>query len=141
LRTRPIPFVEAYVERQIGRGVKGFGSVGPPLLTLLTTYDKGSLQKILLYANMLYPYVKKCLERAFIEETEKRLEPVISSITSNYGFEGIKLEKKKDETICYVRLKRPPGDLGRLASDIRREIRSRFPDLIRLRLRIWIEKA
>ncbi len=66
-KMRPIPFMEAWVKRQIARsaeggqgGPQGFDQYGPIILEVMERFkdDKGGLQKVLKYAIMLFEYVK-----------------------------------------------------------------------------------
>ncbi|MEM3183385.1 MAG: hypothetical protein QXL87_02875, partial [Nitrososphaerota archaeon] len=52
VRTNPLPFVEAYIKRQIGREVRGLNGF-LKILDLCQKYanDRVSLERVLLYAN------------------------------------------------------------------------------------------
>jgi len=66
-KMRPIPFMEAWVKRQIARSAEGgrgspqgFDQYGPIILEVMERFkdDKGGLQKVLTYTIMLFEYVK-----------------------------------------------------------------------------------
>ncbi|MEM2127962.1 MAG: hypothetical protein QXH67_07060, partial [Candidatus Bathyarchaeia archaeon] len=59
-KTRPLAFVQAFIQQQIGRGVSGYSSVGPWLLRLIEKLeDWAPLQRVLMYGVMLYDYHEK----------------------------------------------------------------------------------
>lgn len=70
VKTRPLPFVEAYVKRQITR-VSGAEAL-EMVLNLLIEYrdDKSALIRLLMYTNMLYDFI----ERQSFEESISLVE-------------------------------------------------------------------
>ena len=138
-KTKPVPFIEVFVKRQIGRNVEGFDSFGPPMLDLLSEHggDKGALQKILMYANMLYPYAEKEATMDMREE----IDPVVKRIAEEFGYRDVEVSERRGQTEFRVKVARFHGDPAALAWEIEREIREKVPKLSRLRFRVWIERA
>lgn len=159
-KTRSVPYLEAFVQRQIGRIVRGTPifpeDFGEALLELLRKYaeDKGSLQKVLMYAAMIYPYYQRQhgLERArTISQVgevgapaaglEKAVEPTVKDFTQRYGFEELTGSKRGEYTVFTVRLSRFYGNPKTLADEIERKIRDNVPEASRLNFRVWIEST
>jgi len=174
-KTRPTPFLEARVEYQIARaatggrgGPRGFDRFGPTMLDVIEKLkdDKGGLQKALLYANMLYPYVTMTLEggmvgrravpggqaqvghrrQAFEGRREgaagwrEKLDPIVGGMCSRFGYGGVTVEDDMGRLLCRVMLRRFHGNPAVLASDLYREAVSHFPELTRS-IRFWIERT
>jgi hypothetical protein len=138
--TKPIPFVEAFVKRQIGRGVPGFpGALGDRMLALLRKYEenKAMLERALMYANMLYPYYEVQSMMA-LKET---VESLVKRMTERFGFDGIEISRRGQDMEIRVRLARFYGNRAALASEISAEILRRVPEASRLSFRVWIEQA
>lgn len=139
-RTKPLTFVETYVQRQIGRalnrrvdGYAGFVKT----LELLRKYwnDRESLEKILMYAVMMYDYVEK--------EPIMRLivsgEPIIRRVVERWGSTlvdvDMRLHRKNLDIIVYVDRYRNPRDL---AIDIERALKDK-EEFSNLNLRVQIK--
>jgi hypothetical protein len=138
-KTKPVPFIEVFVKRQMGRNVEGFNSFGPPMLELLSecANDKASLQKTLMYANMLYPYFEKQATMGIKEE----IEPIVKQIVEGFGYRGLEISERRGITEFSVNLARFRGDPAMLASKIRREIGEKAPRVSKLRFRVWIDRT
>ena len=138
-KTKPVPFIEAFIMRQMGRNVEGFDSFGPPSLELLNEFadDKASLQKTLMYANMVYPYA----EKQATMELKEEIEPVVKQIAEGFGYRGVETSEKRGLLEFRVKLARFRGDPAMLASKISREIREKVPRVSKLRFRVWIERT
>jgi len=138
-KTKPVPFLEAFVKRQMARNVVGFDSFGPVILELLEecTENKMTIQKILIYANMLYQYI----ERKDIMELKQEIEPVIRRIVERFGYRGVKiLERNRGDVEFRVNLMAFHGNPARLASGISCELK-KIPAVSKLRFYVWIEKT
>ena len=139
VKTKPLPFVEVFTKRQMGRDVEGFDSFGPAMLELLSECadDKASLQKILMYANMLYPFAEKQATMGMKEE----IEPIVKQIVEEFGYRGVEISESRGRSEFRVKLARFRGDPATLASRIAREIREKVPRVSKLRFRVWIERT
>jgi len=138
-KTKPVPFIEVFIKRQMGRNVDGFNSFGQPMLELLSEYadDKSSLQKILMYANMLYQYIERQATMGMKEE----IEPIVKQIVEEFGYHGLEISESRGQLEFRVKLARFRGNPAMLASDIEREIREKVPRISKLRFRVWIERV
>ncbi len=138
-KTKPVPFIEAFIMKQMGRDVEGFDSFGPPALELLgeCADDKASLQKTLMYANMVYPY----FERQAAMGMKDEVEPIVKQIVEGFGYRGLEVSEDRGRLEFRVKLARFHGDPARLASKIAREIREKVPRVSKLRFRVWIERT
>ena len=138
-KTRSLPFIEVFIKRQMGRDVQGFDSLGPPVLELLSECadDKASLQKALMYANMLYPYAEKQATLGIKEE----IEPIVKQIVEGFGYRGLEISESRGRSEFRVKLARFHGDPGRLSSELARELRDKIPAVSKLRFRVWIERT
>jgi len=148
-KTRPIPFLEAFVMRQISRagrrgGPRGFDEFGPTMLGVIERFEenKGGLQKVLEYANMLHDYIKMTMVRGEGggEGWRERLDPIVGSFCSRFGYGGLMLEEDRGQLVCRVRLRRFRGNPKQLAYDLYREVLSHYPDLTGS-IRFWIERT
>jgi len=142
VKTRPIPFLEAYIERQISRSVGGFNAFGPDVLEVVKKLeDKGDLQKAFMYMNMVYEYVR--MKKGGMKEGtgwREKLEPLVEDLTSRFGYGGITLEQEAEGLRCTVRLQRFSGNPKQLALDLYSEAVSHYPELSR-GIRFWIERS
>lgn len=136
-KTRPLAFVEAFVKRQIGRGVRGFDGFAR-MLELLKKYDdkKPNLERVLMYAIMLYDYCEK-------EPTMKlksAAEPIIRRVVEQRGFiyTGADTSLQGKNLVLNVSLQRFHGNPKELASEIERALRAK-EEFSSLSLRVWIE--
>lgn len=157
IKNKPLPEVEAVVKRQIGRsmggqrgGPRGYDIFGPRFLELMEAYkeNRSGLQRILWYANMLYPYYEarpvaetpSSAERgAQVEDLEDRVEAVVRQACSRYGFAGFKLSSERDGFLGKVSLRRFQGNPRALSEELYGLVTNRFPEC-RDRIRFWIER-
>jgi len=146
-KTRPIPFLEAYVKRQISRaksegGPGGFAKFGPEVLEVMELLEenKERLQKVLKYANMLYGYEKTKLEEEIIGGGgwREKLGPIVEEACARYGYVGLKLEPERGRMLCRVMLRRFRGNPRQLSEELYQRVISHFPDLTG-GIRFWIE--
>jgi len=137
-KIKPLPYVEAFVEKQMGRRVRGYIPFGRHVLELLEKYGerKASLQRIIMYANMLYDYYES-LPHIGVQDA---IEPIIKGITERYGYDGIELSPRRDYTELRVRLTDFRGNPKILASQIMEKIGENVPEASKLNLRVWIEQ-
>lgn len=136
-KTKPTPYIEAFVEKQMGRRVRGYLPFGRRVLKLLEDYAerKASFQRILMYANMLYDYY----ENLPYMEVQDAIEPIVKGITERYGYDGIELKPRRDYMELRVSLRNFRGNPKILASQILDKILGDVPEASRLNLRVWIE--
>lgn len=134
-RTKPLPMVEAFVQRQLSRvsGTKAFETI----LNLLKERadDKAAFVKVLMYANMLYPYYERqdAMKYSIVAaESAKR-------ICDQQGckYVGLEVSTERDRTEIRVKVSGYRGDPKFLASSIGREIVHRDP---KFPGNIWIEQ-
>lgn len=137
-KTKPMPFIEVFIKRQIGRNVEGFESFGPPILQVLKECadDKVALQKVLMYANMLYPYFEKQAVTGIKEE----IEPIVKQVVERFGYRGLEISERRGRPEFRVKLARFHGDPAKMARKIERELREKVPKVSKLRFRVWIER-
>jgi hypothetical protein len=137
-RSKPMAFVEAFVQRQIGRGIRGYSAFSM-ILDLLAKYreDKGSFMRILMYAVMLYDY--------FENEPTMKLrglaESIIKSIVERKGleFDELKIRLRGNFAEFKVRIRRFYGNPKALVLEIEKALKSRVAELSNVNVRIWIE--
>lgn len=136
VKTRPMPFVESFIKRQMGRRVRGYYALGKRLLELLDKYkyDKEIFQKILMYACMLYDYCE-------MEPTAKlrdKVEPLVKKIVETQGYEDLEIRQKDGYTEFRVTLSRFRGNPRDLALRIEQEIRGKISEASKLNFKVWI---
>jgi len=136
-KTRPLPYVQAFVKRQIGRDVKGFAGF-MKVLELLEKYEnsEGSFGKVLMYAVMLYDYCEK-------EPTiSLKLvgEPVIREIIERRGasYDGVSMRFQGNLLEINVKTRRFYGNRKSLAMEIEKALKAK-EEFSNLNLRVWIE--
>jgi hypothetical protein len=137
IKTRPLAFVEAFVQRQIGREVKGFrGFV--EVLGLLRKYEKNKIafEKVLMYAVMLYDYCEKEPIMKFRSASESLIKRVVESRGAIYDSVTMKLRGNVLE--INVKVRKFYGNRKALAMEIERALNSK-EEFSNLKLRIWIE--
>jgi len=137
VKTKPMPFVEAFIKRQMGRRVRGYYALGKWLLELLDEYkyDKAILQKVLMYSCMLYDYYE-------MEPTVKlreKVEPLVKKIVEIHGYEDLEIRQKGGYTEFKVALSRFRGNPRDLALRIEQEIRGKIPEASKLNFKVWIQ--
>lgn len=137
LRTRPLPFVEAYVQRQIGRDVKGLAGFNK-VLEFLKEFEskKASLERVLMYAVMLYDYY----EKEPIMKLKAAGDPVIRRVVEGRGFvfEDSRMKLYGKNLDVNVKVKMFHGNPKALAADIEKALKSR-EEFSSLSLKVWIE--
>jgi len=136
-KTRPLAYVEAYVQRQIGRGVRGReGFV--KALELLRKYEdrKPQLEKVLMYAAMLYDYY----EREPYMRLEGAANPIVKRVVEGYGciFDGLNFDFDGRTLTLTVHVRRFHGNPKALASEIEKSLKS-IEEFSNLSLKVWIE--
>lgn len=137
VKTRPLSFVEAYIKRQIGREVRGLNGF-LKMLELCQKYinDKASLERVLMYANMLYDY----FEKQPTLKLKAAGEESIKSVVEGHGltYEGTSMDLRGRELEVRVKVKGLHGPPKPLAMEIERVLKSKNV-FANLNLRIWIE--
>jgi len=137
VKTRSMPFVEAFIKRQMGRRVRGYYALGKQLLELLDKYkyDKPIFQKVLMYACMLYDY---CEMEPTVKLREK-VEPLLKKIVEIHGYEDLEIRQQGGYTEFRVTLSRFRGNPRDLASRIEQEIRGKISEASKLNFKVWIQ--
>jgi hypothetical protein len=138
-KTRSMPFVEAFIKRQIGRRVRGYYAFGNKLLDLLGEYkyDKMIFQKILMYACMLYDYYEMQPTIALRDQ----VEPLIKKATEMFGYEDLEIRQKGGYTEIIVMLSDFRGNPRDLALKIEQEIRGKISEASKLNFKVWIQSS
>jgi len=142
VKTRPLPFVQAHLQRQISRalersvsGLAGFQRI----LDVLGDYEdrKASFERILMYAVMLYPYY----EKEPVLELTVSAQPVVKRIVDKTGaeFEGISMRRQGNYLQINVRVRGFSGYAKSLAKEIEDGLKKK-PGFSGLNLRVWIER-
>ena len=138
VKTKPLAYVEAHLKRQLSRvdlGKAGFKKA----LDILGDYraDKTSLEKIMMYAVMLYDYLRRKPEI----DLEVAAEPIIRRILNQRGcaYKGLKIELSGGTCRIEVKTSHFHGHLGQLAREIKLGLSSdeRFSGL---NLNVWINE-
>jgi len=139
-KTRPMAFVEAFVQRQIGRRIRGYDAF-LMLLDLSKKYagEKGLFEKVLMYANMLYSYY----ENEATMKLKTSAEVVIKRIVENQGFryDGLDIEARGNFVEFRVGVQRFHDNPKTLAMEIQRALKEKVSTLSGMRLRIWVEST
>lgn len=140
IKTKPMAFVEAFVQRQIGREIQGYNAF-LMLLDLLRKYteEKGLLEKVLMYANMLYSYY----EHEATMKLKTSAEVVIKRTVERHGlrYDGLEIEARGNSVEFRVGVQSFHGNPRTLAMKIERALKERVSVLSKMRLRIWIEST
>ncbi|MGB9960012.1 MAG: hypothetical protein ACPLKQ_05780 [Candidatus Bathyarchaeales archaeon] len=138
VKTKPMAYVQAYIQRQIGRGVRGF-SAFMKLLELSKKYeeDRAVFEKVLMYAIMLYDYIEA-------EPTMKLSavsEGIVRNIVNRQGvaFEGLQIKLFGNSAEVRVKTGRFHGNPKALAMEIERALTEKVPEFRNMRCKIWIE--
>jgi len=137
VKTRPLAYVQAFVQRQIGREIKGFAGF-MKLHELLQKYedDKGAFEKVLMYATMLYDYY----EKEPVIELKTVGEPIVKRVVEGRSFVygGVSLRLSGRNLELTVKVGRFHGNPKTLAMEIEQALKKRkeFSDL---NLRVWIK--
>jgi hypothetical protein len=137
VKTRSLPFVEAYIKRQIGRGVRGLNGF-LKALELCEKYsgDKASLERILLYANMLYDY----FEKQPMLKLRASGEQSIKTIVEGHGltYDGVSMNLRGRDLEVRVKVKDLHVPPKPLAMEIERVLKGKS-EFANLNLRVWID--
>lgn len=137
-KTKPMAYVQAFVQRQIGRGVRGLRAF-MEILDLSKKYEeqKAIFEKVVMYAIMLYDYV----EAEPSIKLSAASEGVVRSIVNRYGaaFEGLQIKLLGNTAEITVKAGRFYGNPKALAMEIERALNERVPEFRNIRLKIWIE--
>jgi len=137
-KTRSLAFVEAYVQRQIGRGIGGLAGFRKILESLQEYGDnKGAFERVLMYAVMLYDYV----EKEPVMELKEVAEPIVKRVVERYGarYRGLSMNLSgKDLQIDVDTWRSFHGNPKSLAREIEQELRNRDV-FANMNLRIWIK--
>ncbi|MBS7634483.1 hypothetical protein KEJ34_03160 [Candidatus Bathyarchaeota archaeon] len=137
VKTRPLPFVEAYIKRQIGREVRGLNGFLKMLeLCQKYVYDKAPLEKILLYANMLYDFFEKQPALKLKAAGEQSIKKVVEGHGLTY--DGVSMNLRGRDLEVRVKVKGLHGPPKPLAMEIERVLKGKS-EFANLNLRIWIE--
>lgn len=145
-KTKPLPFMEAHVNRQTARAIKsrggsprGFDVFGPEFLDVIDKFrrDKQSLRKVLFYANMLYDYEDVKSKRVGEGWTEK-IGAIVNEVCNDYGIRGLTLTKERGGMLCNLKLSRFRGNPKRLADTLTAKVESEYPEL-EGSIRFWID--
>jgi hypothetical protein len=135
-KTKPLPFVEAFIQHQLARvsGIKAWELA----LNLLKKYgdDKVSFSKILMYANMLYDYYERQAAMQYFNVAEEAARKICEQQRCKYI--GLELSTRRDQTEARVRVSGYRGDRKDLAFSIKREITQKDPTFQGI---IWIEQV
>lgn len=135
LKTRPLAFVEAYVQRQIGREVRGYEAF-VKLLEMLKKYEdkRPQLERVLMYAVMLYDYY----EQEPYMNVKSVINAIAKRVVEGHGcvFDGVEMDFDRRTVTVHVR--RFHGNPKALALDIEKSFKSR-EELSNLNLKVWIE--
>ncbi|MCS7119660.1 MAG: hypothetical protein NZ952_00395 [Candidatus Bathyarchaeota archaeon] len=138
IKTKPLPYVQAYIKRQIGRDVKGFEGFSK-MLDLVEKYeeDRSSLEKVFMYAVMLYDYI----EKEPILGLKAIAEPVIRRIVERRGAElqEVKMSLRGKSLELNVKISRFNENPKLLALEIQNSLKS-SPEFSSLDLRVWIDQ-
>lgn len=136
-KTRPLPFVQAYIQKQLGRELRGFTGF-MKALELLKKYEsnKTAFEKVLMYAIMLYDYY----EKEPIMALKVLAEPIIKRVVEQHGiiFEGTKMKLQGKNLEVDVKVKMFYGNRKVIAMDIENALKNN-KEFSGLNLRVWIE--
>lgn len=138
VKTRPIAFVQAFVQRQIGRGVQGLSAFVKTLeLSQKFEGDKAAFEKVLMYAVMLYDY----FEMAPTMNLRMASEGVVKDVVNSQGFvfEGLEVRIAGNRVDMQVKTRRFHGNPKALAMEIEKALKSKVPEFRDVALKIWIE--
>jgi len=140
VKTKPMVFVQAFVQRQIGRNVRGLAAF-QKVLEFYDKYEenKAAFEKVLMYAIMLYSYIE-------VESTVKlrvASESIVRNIVSRHGgfFSGLEVSLRGNSADFKVKTKRFHGPPKMLAVDIEKALKANIPEFANVNLNVWIEKV
>lgn len=136
LKTRPLEYVQAHVQRQMVRvrGRAGFKKV----LELLDKYgsNREALEKVLMYAVMLYDYYKK---KPFLDLMEIA-EPIVQGVIRRRGavYRDMRIKLRGSFAEVVVRTRGFHGNPRPIAIEIQRALKAKS-EFSNLNLKVWIE--
>jgi len=137
-KTKSMPFVQAFIQKQIGRGVCGLSAFAR-ILELSQKYedDKGVFEKILMYAVMLYDY----FEAAPTMKLRMASEGIVKDVVSSQGFvfEGLDIESVGNRVNMWVNIRNFHGNRKALAMEIEKALKSKVQGFRDIFLQVWIE--
>lgn len=140
IKTKPTAYIEAYIQRQIGRGIRGYDAF-LMLLDLIKKYaeNKGAFEKVLMYANMLHVYY----EHEATMKLKISVETIVESVVERRGFryDGLSMESRGRFMEIRVGVKSFHGNPKALAMEIEKALKERVSELSKMKLRIWIEST
>jgi len=138
VKTRPIAFVQAFIQRQIGRGVRGLAAF-VRILELSQKYedDKAAFEKVLMYAVMLYDY----FQVAPTMNLRMASEDIVRDVVNRQGFvfEGLEVKSAGNRVDMQVKTRQFHGNPKALAMEIEKALKNRVPEFRDIALKIWIE--
>jgi len=137
-RTKPLPYIEAHVKRQMGReSVKGFIAFAR-ILELLRKHwgNPSSFTRVLMYAVMLYDYV----EKEPLMKLRMVAEPIIKRVVEAKGssLDGISMRLYGRSLEVNVKVHRLSTSPKALADEISDSLK-RKEEFSNLNLKVWIE--
>lgn len=141
VRKKPLPYAEACVQRQLARAlegtVRGAGTF-QRILELMKKYGdrRSGLERVLMYAVMLYPYY----EKEPLLKVKGQAEQVIRDVVRAGGYSLERVEWRMDgrAAIATVHIPGFHENPKVLAGEIKRALRSRGA-LKEINVEIWIE--
>lgn len=137
-KTKSMAFVQAFIQRQIGRGLRGVSAFDKTLeLSRKYQDNKGYFERVLMYAVMLYDY----FEVAPTMKLRVASEPVVRDVFNRrgIGFDCLELKSGGNWVNVTVKTRRFHGNPKALAMEIERELKNKVPEFRNVSLRIWIE--
>jgi hypothetical protein len=142
-KTKPLVFVEAYVQRQMSRAlngkIQGYDGFAKTLELLKKYQDKRpELERILEYAVLLYDYC----EKEPVIKLRSVVNPVVKRVMERHGcfFEGMDLSLKANTLTVTVRARRFHENPRILASEIENSLKAR-EEFSSLNVRVWIKST
>lgn len=134
-KTRPLPMVEAFIQQQLSR-VSGTEAL-ELALDLLKKHgeDKATFSKVLMYANMLYPYYERQSTMKYRVVAEDSAKKICERQGCKYS--GLDVSIERNRVVIRVKVSGLRRDPKFLASDIEQEIVQREPNFPG---RVWIEQ-
>jgi len=138
VKTRSMPFVQAFIQKQIGRGVRGLSAFAK-ILQLSQEYEdnKGVFEKILMYAVMLYDYFEAAPTMKLRIASEGIVKDVVAS--QGFVFEGLEIESAGNRVDIRVNIRGFHGNRKALAMEIEKALKSKVEGFRDIFLRVWIE--
>lgn len=134
-KTKPLPFVEASIQRQLARvsGTKALEMA----LGLLKKYEKDTtaLLKVLMYANMLYDFYERQSTMEYRVVAEESAGKACQQYRCRYV--GLEIHTDRGLVTLTVKVSGYRDDPKLLASAVMQEIMHRDP---RFHGRVWIEQ-